>query len=155
MEDIRWNAIKSFDRLAKEFGRSCTVPGCGLPLTNLMGPGSSKYCAKHQKNMAVYGGMAKEGRVYTQHKKRACSKCGFDPFDDDTAKKYDYFQYKESDPDLFNRCARAMLVGDHSGELRKVDGNTEHEEDITTLCQMCNAVKTQIHKDYLKERVVK
>jgi len=67
-----------------------------------------------------------------------------------TAKKYGYFHFKYSSPDMFNRIARSMLVGDHCGELRKVDGNKEHEEDIDTLCRVCDAVKTAANKDYLK-----
>lgn len=140
--------------MRKEVDKHCTVPGCCEPLTSLTGPGSKRFCAQHQLNMSVYGGTAKEGRIHTQHKEKVCTKCGLAPWSDEVAKKYGYYQYKYDDPDMFNRCARAMLVGDHSGELRKVDGNKEHKEDIDTLCQLCNSVKTQVNNDCRKRSIV-
>jgi hypothetical protein len=153
MRNVNWGKVKGKALLMADLGKVCKVPGCCEPLTNLTGPGSSTYCITHQKNMACHGGTAKDGKLYTQHKERVCSVCGCSPWDDETAKKYGYYHFKEDDPDMFNRIARAMLVGDHSG-TRRIDGNKEHKEDITTLCQNCNAVKTMSNQDYLSRKEV-
>lgn len=136
-----WDQPKSLSQLKKDQGRICSIPGCGKPVTHMQGPGSSSLCRDHQLQQRDYGGMGRLDRPHTFHRKQCCEECGYSPFEDPK-----YEQYKESNPELYNRLCRTQLIGDH--QHRQADGGDHTAENIKTLCLRCNADKTILNEDY-------
>lgn len=145
MRNLREDLPKSLSQIKKEQGKQCSIDGCSKPLTTMQGPGSGSLCREHQLKQIEYGGPGRSDRPHTFHRKQFCEVCGYNPYQDPK-----YQSYKESDPDLFNRLCRAQLIGDHS-VIRKVDGGTDTEDNIKTLCLSCDRDKTIVNEDYRRK----
>jgi len=140
-----YDIVKSSAVLRTEVGNVCTVPGCKEHITQMRGPGSSVLCRNHQLYMREYGGMGRIDRPWTFHRKRFCIECGFNPYEDTKNK---YFYLKDINPDLWHRLCRGKLVGDHI--IRPSEGGTDEEDNIQTLCRLCDSDKTTINEDWRK-----
>lgn len=140
MRQFVFDKPKSLAQIRKEIGKTCSIPGCGKPLTNMEGPGANTLCREHQLAQIDYGGMGRPDRPHTFHRKTYCEECGYSPFEDPKYEKY------KDNPELFNRLCRSQLIGDH--QHRQADGGGDHEENIKTLCLRCNSDKTIINEDY-------
>lgn len=143
MRELIFDKPKSLAQIRKELGKTCTVPGCGKPLTNMLGPGSDTLCRDHQLLQVEYGGVGKSGRLHTFHRKWVCSHCGKDVSVEVDNK---YPGLKDSDPALFNRLCRNRIIGDHI--IRKSDGGDDSEGNLQSLCLDCNSDKTILNEDY-------
>lgn len=128
-------------------GKVCQVPGCNEPLTIFSGLGQSRYCRHHQLQMIGNGGLAKEGRSYTFHKKWQCAHCGYDPREDS---RFD----KMINPEIKKMAQRATLICDHivKQELAKKlgwdDDKIHGPDNIQTLCQICEKIKSAESGDW-------
>ena len=147
MREFVFDKPKSLAQARKELDKTCSVPGCGKPLTNMLGPGSDSLCREHQLGLKEYGGMGRMDRPHTFHRKMYCEECSYSPFDDPK-----YSVYKQSNPDLFNRLCRNQLIGDH--QHRQADGGSDEESNIRTLCLRCNSDKTILNEDYKRGKNV-
>lgn len=126
-----------------EQGLTCTVKGCSQPLTQKTGPGQDLLCRTHQKNLREFGGTGRLDRPWTHHRKWICDECGKD-IQKELGKKYPDIQ-KENYA-LFARLCRSRVIGDHI--VRKIDGGSDSEENIQTLCLDCNSDKTILSEDW-------
>jgi len=143
MRKFNFDKPKSLGQIRKELGKTCSIPGCGKPLTNMLGPGSESLCRDHQLLQIEYGGVGKAGRAHTFHREWICSDCGKD-VSVEVDKKYP--KLRDTDPALFNRLCRNRIIGDHI--IRRADGGEDTKENIQTLCLDCNADKTIVNEDY-------
>ena len=142
---MKWDKPKSMLQLKKDLGKCCTIDGCGQPLTQMEGPGSSILCREHQLNQRDYGGTGRIDRPHTFHRTFVCDDCGKDVAAE-VSKKYPGLQ--ETDPKKFNRLCRNRVIGDHI--IRRADGGDDSAENIQTLCLDCNSDKTILNEDYRK-----
>ena len=130
------------DQLSKN--KKCLIEDCSHPITIRRGPGNNKLCRTHQLQQREYGGFGRIDRLWTFSREWTCSWCGYNPKNDP------WFTHP---PIPFEnevhktRVMRSMLVGDHKTD-RKVDGGSHGKSNVQTLCQNCNAKKTNIYKDY-------
>lgn len=132
-----------------ERGLKCRAPSCNEPLTIYKGVGE-ECCRHHQMHLRENGGLARLDRPYTFHKKWCCDWCGYDPRDD--GKRFDRIK----DPVRKDRGMRATLICDHI--VRKSDAaamgwtaeQIDSKENIQTLCQLCEKVKSAEEDDWNK-----
>jgi hypothetical protein len=129
-------------------GLTCRAPGCSDSLTIFKGIGED-YCRQHQMHLSENGGLARADRPYTFHKKWSCDWCGYTPKED---ARFD----RIADPVRKDRGIRATLICDHI--VRRADckamGWTDEQidapENIQTLCQICDKVKSAEEDDWNK-----
>ena len=144
-EDRRKSSKKIKNQI--ESNLKCVVPGCDCPLTMFLGPNENKLCREHQIKQREYGGLARFDRIYTFHKVWECKCCGYnpqkDPWFDNPPVPWDNEAHKF-------RAMRATLVCDHI--ILRREGGKDTADNIQTLCQNCNAKKTNNKKDYLNKR---
>jgi len=127
---------------------TCRAPGCCDPMTIFRGLGED-YCRYHQMHLSENGGMARPDRPYTFHKKWCCDWCGYNPKED---ARFDHIQ----DPIRKDRGQRATLICDHI--VRRADAQAmgwtneqiDGPENIQTLCQLCDKVKSAEEDDWNK-----
>ena len=135
---FEWDEPKALSRIKREINLVCAIPGCGQALTTFLGPGSDSVCREHQINLSVYGGLGYHGRDYTHHRKWNCDWCGWDPRTDPRFDRIEDLGTKLS-------AQRACLIGDH--KERRADGGLDTEDNIQTLCNTCNNIKTMMNGD--------
>lgn len=127
-----------------EKGYKCTLSWCNNQLTHYEGPQSEKLCREHQLRQIEYGGLGKIRRPWTFNRGWYCDWCGYspltDPWFDNPPTPFDNEVHK-------NQVMRSMLVGDHK-ETRRADGGSDYIDNVQTLCQNCNAKKTNLYKDF-------
>jgi len=144
---MQWESLsKKTPRKLKEQiekGFTCTLEGCENPLTQKTGPGSDKLCREHQKMQREFDGPGRLDRPWTFFRKWVCDDCGKDVCDQVREK---YPDIEESDPSLFYRMCRNRMIADHI--VRKVDGGSNTEENIQSLCLDCNSDKTILSEDW-------
>lgn len=145
MREFVFDKPKSLAQIRKELDKCCSIPGCGKPLTNMLGPGQDTLCRDHQLLQIEYGGPGKAGRLHTFHREWICADCGKD-VSEEVDKKYPTL--KETSPELFNRLCRNRIIGDHL--IRKSDGGEDTKENVRSRCLDCNADKTILSEDYKK-----
>jgi len=145
MREMKWDKPKSMSQLKKDLGKCCTIDGCGKPLTQMEGPGSSILCREHQLNQRDYGGTGRIDRPHTFHRTFVCDECGKDVAAEVTKK---YPELLAIDPKKFNRLCRNRVIGDHI--IRRSDGGDDSANNIQTLCLDCNSDKTILNEDYRK-----
>jgi len=143
MRDYIWDQPKSLEQLKKEYGKCCSIPGCGQPLTAFKGLGQD-LCREHQLFQIEYGGMGRKDRPHTFHRTWTCGICGWDAWNDPRFAGL-------SDEDK-SRVIRILMHGHHS-ETRKADGGDDSAENTVGICVICHAMETVKNKDYLRERV--
>ena len=144
MRDMIWDQTKSLAQLKKEQGKTCSIPGCGKPLTHMQGPGSEVLCRDHQIQQREYGGMGRIDRPHTFHRKWTCSCCGYNPLEDPRLEDIE-------DEMVKRRIGRILMHGDHIE--RQSDGGLDTEDNIDSLCYVCHAKKTVLNEDYKKPKV--
>lgn len=144
MRDMIWDKPKSVSQLLKEQGKTCIIPGCNNPLTQMKGPGESTLCRDCQLKSIEYGGMGRKDRPSTFHRTFVCDDCGYNPLEDQRLSDIDDFEVK-------HRVARMLMHGDHS-EKRKADGGSDAADNIRCLCYVCHAKKTAINNDWKKPK---
>jgi hypothetical protein len=129
-------------------GYVCLAPGCCEAVTIFKGIGED-YCRHHQMHLTENGGLARADRPYTFHKKWCCDWCGYNPKEDP---RFDRIQ----DSVRRDRGQRATLICDHI--VRQADaiamGWTDDQingpDNIQTLCQLCEKVKSAENDDWNK-----
>ena len=144
--NIRKPTSQIKEQLSK--GLTCRAPGCSEPLTMFKGIGED-YCRHHQMHLSENGGLARADRPYTFHKKWSCDWCRYTPKDDP---RFD----KVLDPVRKDRGQRATLICDHI--KRKADCKLlgwppeliDGPDNIQTLCQICDKVKSADEDDWNK-----
>ena len=124
-----------------EQGLTCTVEGCNDPLTQKTGPGSDKFCKKHQKRLREVGGMARGDRLHTMERGEYCEICGYTPAEDP-----EIIEAAEGDPIELNRHARSQLDVNH------IDGDHENNDpdNLQTVCLKHHRIITIKNKHYTK-----
>lgn len=147
MLDFRYDRLKSQGTLRREMGKTCTVPGCGKPLTQMQGPGSDVCCRDHQLELREYGGMGRLDRPHTFQRTWVCSECGWDSLADPRLADVE-------DEDVKRRIARTLMHGDHHHE-RKADGGSDGADNVRSLCVVCHAKKTTINEDFMPKTAKK
>jgi hypothetical protein len=136
-----------------EKGIVCQAPGCGENLTIYEGAGSDSYCNTHQLRMKEHGGMARPDRPYTFHKSWCCAWCNYDPRED---KRFD----RMTDEVKKLSAQSATLICDHIITRQKgkllgwTDEKIDAPENIQTLCQICEKIKSAEEGDWLREREI-
>jgi hypothetical protein len=143
MREMQWDQPKPFSQVKKELGKVCSIPGCGKPLTTMLGPGSESLCRDHQLNLVEYGGVGKIDRPHSFHRKWECDECGMNVLE------LPQLQDVE-DKEKKRQIARYLMHGDH--QERQSDGGGHHAENIRSLCVICHAKKTMLNEDYRKGR---
>jgi hypothetical protein len=134
----KWDLTKSLEQAQRDHGKICKVPGCGQPLTSFQGPGCRIYCRDHQVGTVNYGGLGTPGAMHSHHRRWLCDWCGYDPREDP---RFD----RITNPAIKFSAQRACLIGDH--KERKADGGLDTEDNIQTLCNVCNNIKTMMNGD--------
>lgn len=142
MRELKFDVPKTMAQIKKDLGKTCSVPGCGQPLTNMQGPGSGVLCREHQLFQREYGGMGRYDRPHTFHRTWCCSECGWTPLDDPRLADVE-------DEMIRRRIGRVLMHGDHHID-RKADGGEDTAENVKSLCVVCHAKKTIINEDYKK-----
>lgn len=144
MRDMIWDKPKNVSQLIKEQGKTCSTPGCGKPLTQMKGPGESTLCRECQIKLIEYGGMGRQNRPHTFHRKYECEECGYNPLEDTRLADI-------TDEFTKRRVARMLIHGDHSVK-RKSDGGSDEADNIRSLCYVCHAKKTALNEDWKKSK---
>lgn len=138
---------KSGEQLKEQINKklTCTLDGCNKPLSTFTGPGAHRLCRDHQIQQREYGGLGRIDRPHSFSREWSCCWCGYSPKDD---------PWFENPPIPWDdeahkiRAMRATLIGDHM--TRQVDGGGDGKDNVQTLCRVCDAKKTTLHKDYKK-----
>ena len=130
--------LKSLAKIMEATG-NCKVPGCTNPITAFTGAGSDSLCESCQSKLAENGGFGRMGKWHTFHRNEICDFCGVD-----YSKHPTILAIK--DEESRNRALRACMVGDHI--VRRSDGGNDTADNVQNLCQICNAIKTSVEKDY-------
>lgn len=135
--------LKSSAVLKEQYrtARTCKLEDCNNPISLYNGPGSNILCREHQLECVEYGGMGKPSRPHTFYRNWECTKCGYDPREDELR-----FGDVE-DPFVQNRAMRGVMHGDHI--ILKSNQGPDTAENINTLCCLCHAAKTYIEGDFL------
>lgn len=120
--------------------RSCTLEGCGNPLTDFKGPGQDVLCRKHQVEQREYGGFGRYDRPHTFHRGYICDECGQDARELPVIKAI-------QDEVVKMRAIRMIMHADH--QQLKSEGGSDAEKNIRLLCITCHMVKTVVEEDYL------
>jgi hypothetical protein len=123
----------------------CSLDGCDNALSIYEGPGSDSLCRSHQLKQREYNGLGRLDRPHTFHRKWVCDMCGIDIAERVRTK---YPTLEVTSPELFNRLCRNQIIGDHI--IRKADGGSDTEDNIQSLCLLCNSDKTILSEDYKK-----
>jgi len=123
----------------------CSLDGCDSELSIYEGPGSESLCRAHQLKQREYNGLGRLDRPHTFHRKWVCDMCGIDIAERIRTK---YPTLEETSPVLFNRLCRNQIIGDHI--VRKADGGLDTEDNIQSLCLLCNSDKTILNEDWRK-----
>jgi hypothetical protein len=144
MLDFKMDQIKSQAVIRKEMGKTCTIPGCGKPLTHMQGPGSGVLCRDHQVDQREYGGLGRLDRKHTFHRQWECVACGWNVLEDPRIADVE-------DEDIKRSIARGFMHGDHNG-LTRAEGGDDSAENIKSLCFVCHSKKTILNKDHLRNR---
>lgn len=144
MKNFREDRPKSVAVLKKEFGQTCTIPGCNNRLTNMQGPGSGTLCREHQLSQIKYGGMGRIDRKHTFHRDWVCEECGYNPLEDPRLADIE-------DEEVKQRVGRTVMHADHN-VIPKADGGDDSKRNCRCLCIVCHAKKTVLNKDYLKRK---
>lgn len=125
-------------------GITCCAADCKNPISTFTGPGANRLCREHQLQQREYGGLGRLDRPWTFSRDWSCGWCGYSPKDDpwftDPPIPWDSEVHMHS-------AMSATLVGDHS-LVRKVDGGSHGRDNVKTLCQICNAKKGALYKDF-------
>ena len=151
MRKLRFDKPKSLAQIRKELGKVCSVPNCGKPLTNMLGPGNASLCRDHQIEQREYGGYGRIDRPHTFHRSDICSCCGQNINDDPRWEKaQEYFGITLSEEQK-HEIKRRYNHGDHS--FRKADGGGDDADNVQALCSFCHWVKTVIHNDGRKSEI--
>jgi hypothetical protein len=124
---------------------TCSLDGCDKPLSIYEGPGSDSLCRAHQLKQKEYNGLGRLDRPHTFHRKYVCDMCGIDVAERVRNK---YPTLEETSPELFNRLCRNQIIGDHI--IRRADGGSDTEDNIQSLCLLCNSDKTILSEDWRK-----
>jgi 5-methylcytosine-specific restriction endonuclease McrA len=144
--DPKQDNFKNPGQMHIEKDLKCTVPGCCEGLTEYEGPGQSLLCRPHQLKHVRYGQMGNLKTLYSFHKKWSCDWCGWSPLTDER------FNNIEWDDEVHKNIAmRSTLIADHI--TRRADGGTDEENNIQSLCQICNTIKTVYNRDYTKKKI--
>lgn len=135
--DPNLDRLKEGQHLINARKSRCSVTGCEDFLTAYQGPGSDKYCRKHQREQNEYGGLAKGVKEYSFSRKDHCENCGFKPSEDPRFTSIDDLKVR-------NAAIRSVLDVDHK------DGNHDNNDpdNLQTLCKICHGVKTIVNADY-------
>jgi hypothetical protein len=141
MRESKWDQPKTMGQVIKEQGKTCSIPGCGQPLTHMLGPGSESLCRDHQLEQREYGGMGRMDRPHTFHRKWVCEDCGYNPLEDPRLADIE-------DEMVRRRVGRILIHGDH--QHRQADGGDDTAENIRSVCYVCHAKKTILSEDYRK-----
>jgi hypothetical protein len=142
-DDVRKSPAIIKRQLAKKL--VCCIDGCGQPISQQTGPGSDSLCRDHQLKQHEYNGLGRIDRPHTFHRKWVCDMCGIDIAERVRTK---YPTLEETSPELFNRLCRNQIIGDHI--IRKADGGLDTEDNIQSLCLLCNSDKTILNEDWRK-----
>lgn len=124
---------------------TCSLDGCDKPISIYEGPGSDSLCRAHQLKQKEYNGLGRLDRPHTFHRKYVCDMCGIDVAERVRNK---YPTLEETSPELFNRLCRNQIIGDHI--IRRADGGSDTEDNIQSLCLLCNSDKTILSEDWRK-----
>jgi len=145
LRDSNQDKLKSAAKLKEQkiLKKTCSAPGCNKPLTNYEGPKSNSLCRSHQLQLREYGGLGRIDRPWTFARKWTCDWCGYSPLNDPW---FDNPPIPFEDEVHKNQVQRGTLVGDHN--IRKVDGGSDCEKNVQTLCQNCNSKKTSLYRDF-------
>ena len=145
MRDPNFDVIKSHAQIIKDFGKTCSIPGCTNPLTMMQGPGSGTLCREHQIMQREYGGVGRIDRKHTFHRDWVCDECDTNVLDDPRLADVEDEMDKR-------RIGRILMHGDHS-LTRKSDGGDDSADNVRSLCVVCHAKKTVLNKDYLNKKL--
>jgi hypothetical protein len=145
MKNFRFDKPKSLAQMRKELDKVCSVPGCGKPLTNMLGPGNATLCREHQIEQREYGGYGRIDRPHTFHRSDICSCCGQDINDDPRWEKAQEFFGIELTEAQKHEIKRRYNHGDH--DFRKADGGDDSAGNTNAYCSFCHWVKTVIFND--------
>lgn len=151
-KEMKWDQPKSLAQIRKEIGLVCTIPGCGKPLTNMLGAGSDKVCREHQLALREYGGYGRLDRLHTFHRNDVCACCGQDINDDPRWEKAQTFFGVKLTEDQVHEVKRRYNHGDH--DFRKADGGDNSEANTNAFCSFCHWIKTVINNDGRKKTIV-
>tara|TARA_B100000780_G_C21057817_1_gene425078 strand:+ start:507 stop:971 length:465 start_codon:yes stop_codon:yes gene_type:complete len=127
-------------------GKSCMLADCDKELSHFDGPGSNVLCREHQLQCAEYGGMGRPERPHTFYRNWICTKCNYDPRDDDLRFGHVEDEYKKI------KAMRYVMHGDHI--ILKSHGGADSKDNINSLCVLCHSAKTAIEEDFLGTRKV-
>lgn len=145
MREGQWDQPKPFSQVKKDLGKVCSVPGCGQPLTHMLGPGSDSLCRDHQLLHIEYGGYGRLDRPHTFHRSDTCACCGQDINNDPRwAKAQEFFGITLTEKQK-HEIKRRYNHGDH--DFRKADGGDDSEDNTNAYCTFCHWVKTVINND--------
>ena len=144
MLEAIYDKFKSNSQIRRDFGNTCSVPGCDHPITAFRGPGSDTLCRDHQLNLVEYGGLGKPARPHTFHRDWVCIECNTNVLEDPRLADV-------TDEHIKRRIARSMMHGDHHG-IRKADGGEDTAENVKSLCFVCHAKKTALEEDWRKPK---
>lgn len=143
MRHPKWDVPKTLEQAMRDMGKVCKVPGCGQPLTGFQGPGWKIYCRDHQIGTTTYGGLGTAGALHSHHRRWKCDWCSYDPREDTRFSVI-------TDPRVRMAAMRSCLIADH--KERKADGGLDTEENIQTLCNICNNIKTMMNGDTISAK---
>ena len=146
MREFGYDKPKSLAQIRKELDKVCTVPNCGKPLTNMLGPGSNRLCRDHQVKDASYiGGYGRLDRLHTYHRSDVCQCCKQDINDDPRWEKAQSFFGITLTEKQQQEVKRRYNHGDH--DFRKADGGDNSEDNTNAFCSFCHWVKTVFNND--------
>jgi hypothetical protein len=151
MRKLRFDKPKSLAQIRKELGKTCSVPRCGKPLTNMMGPGNASLCRDHQVEQREYGGYGRIDRLHTFHRSDVCLCCGQNINDDPRWERAQSFFGITLTEEQKHEIKRRYNHGDHN--FRKADGGGDDSKNVQALCSFCHWVKTVIHNDGRKSDI--
>jgi len=137
---------KSLSKIQEDYNnnRMCVAGDCKNRVSTFTGPGSNKLCREHQLFQTVYGGLGYADRPWTFSREWSCSWCGYNPKEDPWFKNPPVPWQSEAH---LHTAMTSTLVGDHSQDL-KSNGGSHGKDNVKTLCQLCNAKKSALYKDF-------
>jgi hypothetical protein len=124
----------------------CKLNGCNNTITKYYGQGETKFCEHHQKTLREHKGFARADRPYTLWKKPVCDACGHNPFKNVRIKSM-----PEPKKTIY---AMRLLQVDHiipsknSKDKCILGHETNHPDNLQTLCGDCHQIKTLDNGDY-------
>ena len=142
MLEAIYDKFKSNSQIRRDFGKTCSVPGCDHPITAFKGPGSDSLCRDHQLKLVEYGGLGKLDTMHSFHREWVCEECNTNVLEDPRLADVE-------DDHIKRRIARSMMHGDHHIK-RKADGGEDTAENVKSLCFVCHAKKSALEEDWRK-----